>query len=82
MRRTSGNIMNELGRSILSLYSYDPDPDDLSVDNLLRQSVELIGYFPSIVANAYASSATISAASPCTSTTRRRDSARRRTSCG
>ena len=28
MRRTSGNIMNELGRSILSLYSYDPDPDD------------------------------------------------------
>lgn len=45
MRRTSGNIMNELGRSILSLYSYDPDPDDLSVDNLLRQSVELIGYF-------------------------------------
>ena len=54
MRRTSGNIMNELGRSILSLYSYDPDPDDLSVDNLLRQSVELIGYFPSIVANAYA----------------------------
>jgi len=54
MRRTSGNIMNELGRSILSLYSYDPDPDDLSVDNLLRQSVELMGYFPSIVANAYA----------------------------
>ena len=54
MRRTSGNIMNELGRCILSLYSYDPDPDDLSVDNLLRQSVELIGYFPSIVANAYA----------------------------
>ena len=53
MRRTSGNIMNELGRSILSLYSYDKHPDDTSLDNILLQSVKLIGAFPSIVANAY-----------------------------
>ena len=82
MRRTSGNIMNELGRSILSLYSYDPDPDDLSVDNLLRSRWSLSGIFPPSWPMPTPSSATISAASPCTSTTRRRDSARRRTSCG
>lgn len=46
--------MNELARSVLSLYSYDPDPDNTSIDNMLLQSVKLIGYFPSIVANAYA----------------------------
>ena len=54
MRHPSRNIMNELERSILSLYSYDPEPDNIEIDNILMQSVRLIGYFPSIVANAYA----------------------------
>ena len=54
MRHPSGNMMNELARSVLSLYSYDPDPDNTSIENLLLQSVKLIGCFPSIVANAYA----------------------------
>ena len=54
MRHPSENMMNELARSVLSLYSYDPDPDDTSIANLLLQSVKLIGCFPSIVANAYA----------------------------
>ena len=54
MRHPSRSIMNELARSVLSLYSYDPDPDNTSIDNTLLQSVKLIGYFPSIVANAYA----------------------------
>lgn len=54
MRHPSHNIMNELARSVLSLYSYDPDPDNTSIDNMLLQSVKLVGYFPSIVANAYA----------------------------
>ena len=54
MRHPSGNMMNELARSVLSLYSYDPDPDSTSIENLLLQSVKLIGCFPSIVANAYA----------------------------
>ena len=48
------DIMNELERSILSLYSYDPEPDNIEIDNILMQSVRLIGYFPSIIANAYA----------------------------
>ena len=54
MRHPSHNIMNELARSVLSLYSYDPDPDNNSLENMLLQSVKLIGYFPAIVANAYA----------------------------
>lgn len=35
MRHPSHNIMNELARSVLSLYSYDPDPDNTSIDNML-----------------------------------------------
>lgn len=54
LRSPSRNVMNKLGRSVLALYSYDDNPDDLSISNLLRQSIELIGSFPSIVANAYA----------------------------
>ena len=54
MRHPSENMMNELARSVLSLYSYDPDPDNTSIANLLLQSVKLIGCFPSIVANSYA----------------------------
>lgn len=82
MRRTSGNIMNELGRSILSLYSYD------RIRTICRWTIccasrwSSSGIFPPSWPMPTPSSATISAASPCTSTTRRRDSARRRTSCG
>ena len=53
MKNPSRNIMNKLARSVLSLYSYDDNPDDLSLDNILLQSVRLVGAFPSIVANAY-----------------------------
>ena len=53
MKHPSRDIMNKLARSVLSLYSYDDNPDDTSVENLLLQSVRLIGAFPSIVANAY-----------------------------
>lgn len=53
MKSPSKDIMNKLARSVLSLYSYDENPDDTSVENLLLQSIRLIGAFPSIVANAY-----------------------------
>ena len=53
MKNPSRNIMNKLARSVLSLYSYDDNPDDSSLDNILLQSVRLVGAFPSIVANAY-----------------------------
>ena len=54
MRHPSRDIMNDLARSVLLLYSYDENPDDTSADNLLTQSIKLIGSFPAIVANAYA----------------------------
>ena len=54
MRHPSRDIMNDLARSVLLLYSYDENPDDTSVENLLSQSIKLIGSFPAIVANAYA----------------------------
>jgi len=47
------NIMNILARSVLELYTYDPNPDDTSRDNLMRQSIELISKFPTIIAYAY-----------------------------
>ena len=49
----SNNIMNKLARSVLALYCYDDNPDDISVPNVLRQSLNLIGYFPAIISYAY-----------------------------
>lgn len=54
LKAPSANIMNKLARSVLALYSYDENPDDTSIENIVRQSIELIGRFPVIVANAYA----------------------------
>ncbi|MBQ7460148.1 MAG: citrate synthase [Oscillospiraceae bacterium] len=54
IKAPSKNIMNKLARSVLALYSYDDNPDDTSLENIMRQSIELIGRFPIIVANAYA----------------------------
>ena len=54
LKAPSRNIMNKLSRGVLALYSYDENPDDTSIENLLRQSVELIGRLPVIVADAYA----------------------------
>lgn len=54
LKNPSPNVMNKLARAILTLYSYDPDPDTTSLENMLRQSIELIARFPIIVANAYA----------------------------
>lgn len=48
------NLMNQLARGVLALYSYDPNPDDTSAANMLRQSVEIVARMPLIVANSYA----------------------------
>lgn len=49
----SNNIMNKLARSILALYCYDDNPDDTSISNVLRQSIDLMGYFPALISYAY-----------------------------
>ena len=53
MKAPSPNIMNKLERSVLSLYSYDDNPDDISIENVLRQSVQLIAQLPTIMTYAY-----------------------------
>ena len=45
--------MNILARSVLELYIFDEIPDDISKDNLIRQSINLIAKFPTIIAYAY-----------------------------
>jgi len=54
MRAPSANIMNKLANCVLALYSYDPNPEDNSLENMLRTSIELIGRLPVLVANSYA----------------------------
>jgi Citrate synthase len=46
MKAPSKDMMNTLARSVLTLYSYDEKADDTSVDNVLRQCLELIALFP------------------------------------
>jgi citrate synthase len=47
------NIMNILARCVLEMYNFDPNPDDTSPENLMRQSVQLISRIPTIIAYAY-----------------------------
>jgi citrate synthase len=53
MKAPSRDLMNKLARSVLTLYSYDDDPDNNSPENVLRQCLELIARFPTIVAYSY-----------------------------
>ncbi|MBP7176694.1 MAG: citrate/2-methylcitrate synthase [Thermoclostridium sp.] len=53
MKAPSSNIMNKLARSILVAYSYDSNPEDNSVRNLFRQSVDIISSIPLMAAYAY-----------------------------
>ena len=46
MKAPSSDMMNTLARSVLTLYSYDEDAEDISVPNVLRQSMQLIALFP------------------------------------
>lgn len=49
----SRNVMNKMERAVLSLYSYDANPDDISSENVLRQSIQLIAQLPTIMSYAY-----------------------------
>ncbi|MBE7031261.1 MAG: citrate/2-methylcitrate synthase [Ruminococcaceae bacterium] len=46
MKAPSKDMMNTLARSVLTLYSYDDRADDVSVENVLRQCIQLIALFP------------------------------------
>ncbi|MCR4843201.1 MAG: citrate/2-methylcitrate synthase [Eubacterium sp.] len=53
MKAPSENIMNALQKSIVMLYSYDENPEDDSIRNILRQSLQLIAKMPLIAVYAY-----------------------------
>jgi citrate synthase len=53
LHNPSRNIMNSLQKAILSLYSYDDNPEDISVQNVLRQCLQLIGKTPLMSVYAY-----------------------------
>ncbi|MBQ5399364.1 MAG: citrate/2-methylcitrate synthase [Ruminococcus sp.] len=46
MKAPSADMMNTLARSVLTLYCYDSNPNDTSIENVLRQSLQLISVFP------------------------------------
>jgi citrate synthase len=53
LKAPSQNMMNKLARSVLAAYSYDDNADDTSIENVLRQSAELIARFPTMAAYAF-----------------------------
>ena len=53
IKAPSRNVMNKLARSVLALYSYDDNPDDTSLENNMRQSIQLIARLPIIMTYAY-----------------------------
>ncbi|MGI6107141.1 MAG: citrate/2-methylcitrate synthase [Lachnospiraceae bacterium] len=53
MKAPSGDMMNMLSRSVLTLYSYDSNPDDVSLPNVLRQCMQLISLFPMLATYGY-----------------------------
>ncbi len=46
MKAPGTDMMNIIARSVLALYVYDENPDDISIDNVLRQCLFLISVFP------------------------------------
>ena len=53
MKAPSMDVMNALQKSVLTLYSYDENPDDISIPNVLKQCLSLIATFPLISVYAY-----------------------------
>lgn len=53
MKAPSPNIMNEMGRAVLALYSYDNNTEDNSIENVLGQSIQLIAKMPTLMVQAY-----------------------------
>lgn len=53
LKAPSPDIMNKLARGVLASYSYDKNPEDNSAENVIRQCIDLVARFPSLVSNAY-----------------------------
>ena len=53
LKAPNGDIMNSLSRSVLTLYSYDTNVADPSIENVLRQCIQMIAVFPLLAVYAY-----------------------------
>nr|WP_297171860.1 citrate synthase [uncultured Agathobaculum sp.] len=53
MRAPSRDIMNKLAGATLALYSYDANPDETTIENIMRQGISLMARFPVIISHAY-----------------------------
>jgi citrate synthase len=53
LKAPSKDMMNVLARSVLALYSFDENADDISISNVLKQCIRLIAVFPSIAVYGY-----------------------------
>ncbi len=53
LHNPSVNVMNSLQKAVLNLYSYDDNPEDISVPNVLRQCLQMIGKLPLMSVYAY-----------------------------
>lgn len=56
LKAPSPDMMNALARSVLMLYSYDENADDISIPNVLRQCLQLIALFPQLSVYGYQAS--------------------------
>ena len=54
MKAPSTSLMNKMASSVLALYAYDENPDETSLENMLRQSMQLLARLPIIAAQSYA----------------------------
>ncbi|OJF76250.1 MAG: citrate synthase [Treponema sp. CETP13] len=53
LNSVSKDMMNSMARSVLTLYGFDDKADDISIGNIIRQSVQLIARFPSLMVYGY-----------------------------
>ena len=53
MKAPSADIMNKLARGVLASYSYDKNPEERSLSNIVRQCIELISRFGTLTAYGY-----------------------------
>ncbi|MCQ2495336.1 MAG: citrate/2-methylcitrate synthase [Lachnospiraceae bacterium] len=55
MKAPGKDMMNMLSRCVLAFYAYDENPDDTSIENVLRQSMRMISVFPMLAVYGYQS---------------------------
>lgn len=54
MKSTNKDVMNTMARSVLTLYNFDENPDDISLENVLEQSIQLISRASLLAVYSYA----------------------------